>query len=55
MKSLSQHINEKLVLNNNNKIRKYNYHPKTKEELKELIKQLIEERGEGITFAFWPG
>jgi surface protein len=48
MKSLTQHITEKLVLNSNSKIRKqqeYNYHPKTKEELKELVKKLIEERG----------
>ena len=45
MKSLTQHITEKLVLNNNVKIRKYNYHPKTKDELKELIDRLIEERG----------
>ena len=47
MKSLTQHINEKLVLNSNAKIRKqeYNYRPKTREELKELVKKLIEERG----------
>ena len=46
MKSLTQHISEKLVLNNNAKVRKFNYHPKTPTELKELIKKLIEERGE---------
>ena len=47
MKSLTQHITEKLVLNSNSKIRKreYNYHPKTGDELKELVKKLIEERG----------
>ena len=41
-------VTEKLVLNSNSKIRKrqeYNYHPKTSKELKELIKQLIKERG----------
>jgi surface protein len=44
MKSLTQHITEKLVLNSNSKIRKkpeYKYHPKTKEELKQLIERLI--------------
>ena len=48
MKSLTQHITEKLVLNNNTKIRKrqeYNYHPKTKYELKDIVNQLIKERG----------
>ena len=47
MKSLTQHITEKLVLNSNSKIRKreYNYHPKTTKELKELVKKLISERG----------
>jgi surface protein len=44
MKSLKQTINEKLILNNNTKT-KYNYQPKTKRELNDLIKQLIEERG----------
>ena len=45
MKSLTQHINEKLVLNSNTKVRKFNYRPTSKEELKELIDKLIEERG----------
>ena len=45
MKSLTRHITEKLVLNNNTKVRKYNYHPKTKQELKELVEKLIKERG----------
>lgn len=41
MKSLTQHINEKLVLT-----KKLNKHtPKTRDELIKLIKQLIEERG----------
>ena len=48
MKSLKEYIVEKLVLNPNSKIRKreYNYHPETKDELKELIEQLIKERGD---------
>jgi surface protein len=41
MKSINQYINEKLILSKT----KYNYHPQTKEELKDLMKQLIEERG----------
>ena len=44
MKSLTQYITEKLVLKSNSKIRKkpqYNYHPKTREELKQLIEQRI--------------
>ena len=47
MKSLTQHITEKLVLNSNSKIRKqeHNYHPKTRDELEKLIEQLIKERG----------
>ena len=46
MKSLTTYINEKMVYNKStaNKI-KYNYYPKTKEELKKLIIQLVEERG----------
>jgi surface protein len=48
MKTLNQYIEEKLVLNSNSKIRKqqeYNYHPKTNEELKKIVKRLITERG----------
>ena len=48
MKSLKQHINEKLVLNSNSKIRnpkEYIYHPKTKEELVEIIKAEVEKDG----------
>ena len=45
MKSLTQHITEKLVLNNTTKVRKYNYHPKTNDELQDLVSKLIEERG----------
>ena len=45
MKSLTQHITEKLVLNNTTKVRKYNYHPKTNAELQKLVEKLVEERG----------
>jgi hypothetical protein len=47
MKNLNQYITEKLGFNKLTKINKkvYNYHPKNKYELKELIKQLIKERG----------
>jgi YesN/AraC family two-component response regulator len=45
MKSLTQHITEKLVLNNDTKFRKFNYRPTTKDELSEIVKRLIEERG----------
>ena len=48
MKSLKQHITEKLVLNNNTKIRnprEHIYHPTTKEELVEIIKTEVEKNG----------
>ena len=48
MKSLSQHITEKLVLNNNTKIKKhpeYKFKPESTKELKQLVRRLIEERG----------
>ena len=41
MKSLSNYIQEKLVI----KKSKYNYFPKTKKELKNIIKQRIKEEG----------
>ena len=46
MKSLTTYINEKMVYNKStaNKI-KYNYYPKTKRELEDLIRQLIQDRG----------
>lgn len=44
MKSLTQHITEKLVINKNNNI--YNYRPSSKLELSNLLKQLIKERGD---------
>ena len=41
MKSINIYINEALKLGKS----RYKYHPKTKKELQELIKQLMEERG----------
>ena len=40
MKSLQNYITEKILINKNSKI-VYNYNPKTKEELKDIIKQKI--------------
>ena len=48
MKSLSQHITEKLVLNSSSKIKKhpeYKFQPESTKELKQLVRRLIEERG----------
>ena len=45
MKSLKLYINEALHINRNTKIIEYNYHPKTNNELQELVKKLIKERG----------
>ena len=42
MKSITTYINEALKLGNKSR---YKYHPETKEELQDLLKQLIEERG----------
>ena len=44
MKSLTTYINEKMVYTKSN-ASKYKYHPKTSEELKKLLEQLIKERG----------
>ena len=44
MKSLTTYINEKMIYNKST-VSKYKYFPKTKEELKELLDKLIEERG----------
>ena len=44
MKSLYHYITEKILINKNSKIA-YNYHPKTKDELKDIIKQRIESEG----------
>mgnify|MGYP003482272054 FL=1 len=45
MKSIQEYIVEKMVYNKSNSLRKYNYHPETKEELQDIINQLVEERG----------
>ena len=44
MKTLQRYITEKILINKNSKIT-YNYHPKTKEELKNIIKQKIKSEG----------
>ena len=44
MKTLQNYITEKILINKNSKI-VYNYHPKTKDELKDIIKQKIESEG----------
>ena len=43
MKSITTYITEKMVYNKST-ASKYNYHPKTKEELKDLMEHLIKER-----------
>ena len=46
MKGIVKFIKEGgLKITSKTKVNKYNYHPKTKDELKDLINQLIEERG----------
>ena len=48
MKSINTYINEALRIKSGTKITsgpQYKYHPKTKKELKDLLKQLIDERG----------
>ena len=47
MKNLKDIILEKLIINKNTKIEKvkHKYHPESREELEELIKKLIKERG----------
>ena len=44
MKTLQHYITEKILINKNSKI-SYNYHPKTKDELNDIIKQRIESEG----------
>ena len=47
MKQINKYIQERLHINKDtgNHDHHYNYHPKTKNELKELIDKLIKERG----------
>ena len=44
MKEIVKFIKEGLKITSKTKVDKYNYQPKTKEELQDLLKQLIEER-----------
>ena len=44
MKTLQNYIIEKILINKNSKIA-YNYHPNTKDELEDIIKQRIESEG----------
>ena len=44
MKTLQNYITEKILINKNSKIA-YNYYPKTKNELKDIINQRIESEG----------
>ena len=47
MKQINKYIQERLRINKDigNHDHHYNYHPKTKDELKELVDKLIKERG----------
>ena len=44
MKSLQQFITEKILINKNSKIA-YNYHPKTRDELEDIINKRIKSEG----------
>ena len=44
MKTLQHYITEKILINKNSKIA-HNYHPKTKDELEDIIKQRIKSEG----------
>ena len=45
MKQISYYIVERLHINKDTGNRHHNYHPKTRDELKELVDKLIKERG----------
>ena len=45
MKQISYYILERLHINKDTGNRHYNYHPKTSDELKELVDKLVKERG----------
>ena len=45
MKSLKRYIQERLIIKKSNNLFDYKYSPETKEELKDLIKQRIEQEG----------
>ena len=46
MKTLKLYITEALHVNKNTKENYHNYHPKTTDDLRKLVKKLIKERGE---------
>ena len=45
MKQINKYIVERLHINKDTGNQHYNYHPKTRDELKELVDKLIKERG----------
>ena len=45
MKQLNQYITEKLRINKDSNKIEYHYHPKDRDELRSLIKELLKERG----------
>ena len=45
MKQINKYISERLHINKDIGNHSYNYHPKTADELQELVDQLIKERG----------
>ena len=45
MKKINKYIVERLHINKDTGNHHYNYHPKTRDELKELVYKLINERG----------
>ena len=45
MKQINKYIQERLHINKDTGNSNYNYHPKTRDELLELVNKLIEERG----------
>ena len=45
MKQINKYIQERLHINKDTGNHHYNYHPKTRDELKELVDKLIKERG----------
>ena len=50
MKEITRFIKEGLKITSKTKVDKYNYDPKTKKELQDLLKQLVEERGNESDF-----
>ena len=51
MKQINNYIIERLHINKN--IKSHNDHPKTKDELKELVNKLIKERGNDADLSSW--